>query len=113
MKTIDLWHKMEHIQPMPSLKDKPRRSERLVARIAPEDKALLEHAAALEGASVASFVVSHLRSAAREVIQQHEVIRLNARESRRFMDALLAPPGKAPKRFQKALRLHQGSVRES
>ncbi|MCU0749061.1 MAG: DUF1778 domain-containing protein, partial [Akkermansiaceae bacterium] len=62
---------------MATLQNDSRRSDRLVARITPEDKSLLNRAAALEGSSVASFVVSHLRDAAQEVIRRHDSIQLN------------------------------------
>ena len=97
---------------MPAIQDKPVRSDRLVARIAPEDKALLERAAAFEGTSLAAFVVSHVRSAAQEVIRQHDLIRLNEAESRRFIEALLSPPGKPTRRFAQALELHRDTVTE-
>ena len=109
---IELWHKPAHIPAMATLQNDPRRSDRLVARITPEDKSLLTRAAALEGSSLASFVVSHIRNAAREVIRHHDSIQLNETESRRFVGALLAPPAKPTERFTKALMLHQETVTE-
>jgi uncharacterized protein (DUF1778 family) len=97
---------------METLQNDPRRTDRLVARITPEDKSLLSRAAALEGSSVASFVVSHLRDAAQEVIRRHDSIQLNEAESRRFVEALLAPLTKPTARFAKALKLHQETVTE-
>jgi uncharacterized protein (DUF1778 family) len=70
-----------HIPAMAILQNDPRRSDRLVARITPEDKSLLARAAALEGSSLASFVVSHIRDAAQEVIRRHDSIQLNEAES--------------------------------
>jgi uncharacterized protein (DUF1778 family) len=97
---------------VPTVRDKSKRSDRLVARITPDDKALLERAATLQGGSLASFVVFHLCQAAREVIRQHETIQLNECESERFLRALVAPPGKAPARFTKALALYRETVTE-
>lgn len=97
---------------MAALQNDPRRSNRLVARITPEDKSLLTRAAALEGSSLASFVVSHIRDAAQEVIRRYDSIQLNESESRRFVEALLAPPAKPTERFAKALRLHQATITE-
>ena len=91
---------------------KSRKSDRLVARLTPEDKALLERAAGMEGRSVAAFVVSHVRAAAEKVVRENEVIRLTAKESRRFVAALLAPPRPPTKRMQKALALHRETVTE-
>jgi uncharacterized protein (DUF1778 family) len=91
---------------------KSRKSDRLVARLTPHDKALLERAAGLEGCSVAAFVVSHVRAAAEKVVQDNEVIRLTAKESRRFVEALLAPPRRPTKRMQNALALYRATVSE-
>jgi uncharacterized protein (DUF1778 family) len=84
---------------------KSRKTDRLVARVTPEDKALLERAADLEGRSVEAFVVSHVRSAAKKVVKAHDVISLNAAESRRFVEALLAPP-RPPSEYVKAAVAH-------
>lgn len=89
-----------------------RKTNRLVARLTPEDKALLERAASLEGRSVAAFVVSHVRSAAEKVLQAHETIQLTAAESRRFVEALLAPPRPPTKRMKAALALSCETVTE-
>lgn len=97
---------------MATSQNDPRRSDQLVARITPEDKSLLTRAAALEGSSLASFLVSHIRDAAQEVIHRHDSIQLNKSESRRFVKALLVPPAKPTERFVKALKLHQETVTE-
>ncbi|MCX6873839.1 MAG: DUF1778 domain-containing protein [Verrucomicrobia bacterium] len=97
---------------MATVRDKTKRSDRLVARITPDDKALLERAATLQGGSLASFVIFHVRQAAQEVIRQHETICLNEVESKRFIQALLAPPGKAPARFVKAVAQYRETVTE-
>lgn len=97
---------------MPHVKTKPKRSNRLVARITPDDKALLERAATLEGSSLASFVVSHIRTAAAEIIRQHETIQLNQAESERFLKALTAPPAKPTARMARALELYRQTVTE-
>lgn len=90
----------------------PRRSDRLVARVTPEDKALLERAAGLEGCSVAVFVLSHVRAAAEEVVERHDTTRLNQMESRRFVRALLAPVRRPNTRMRAALALHSKTVTE-
>lgn len=97
---------------MASLQNDVCHSVRNVARITPEDKSLLTRAAALEGISLASFVVSHILDAAQEVIRRHDSIQLNEAESRRFVDALLASFAKPTERFAKALKLHQETVTE-
>lgn len=90
----------------------PLRSNRLVARISQEDKALLEQAASLEGCTVTNFVLSRVREAAAEVVSRHNVVRLNQAESLRFVEALLAKPKAPPERMKRALKLHRDTVKE-
>lgn len=87
-----------------------RKAERLVARITPADKALIERAATRSGQSVASFVVSVARTAAAETLATHERIELNAEQSRRFVEALLAPPRAPSARMKRAMRLYRRTV---
>jgi uncharacterized protein (DUF1778 family) len=68
-----------------------RRSERLEARVTAEQKALIEHAAALEGRSITDFVLASVQDAAKRAIAEHEVIRLSMRDSQSFVEALHAP----------------------
>jgi uncharacterized protein (DUF1778 family) len=89
-----------------------RKSNRLVARVTPEDKALFERAAVLEGCSVGAFIVANVRTAAEKVVHQYETIRLNREESHRFVKALLAPPARATRRFKEALKIHRETVTE-
>jgi uncharacterized protein (DUF1778 family) len=103
---------MAHIPTVSVAKTKSIRTNRLVARISPDDKMLLERAAILEGSSLASFVVSHVRTAAAEVIRQHETIQLNQAESERFLKALTAPPAKPTARMARALELYKQTVTE-
>jgi uncharacterized protein (DUF1778 family) len=71
---------------------RPVRGARLETRLTESQKALIERAAAYQGRSVSDFVTSTLSSAAKAVIEEHEIIRLNAEESRRFVELLLNPP---------------------
>ena len=89
-----------------------RKSDRLVARVTPEDKALFERAAVLEGCSVGAFVVLKVRAAAEKIVQGRETIRLNHEESRRFIKALLSPPHPPTKRFKAALKTYRDTVIE-
>jgi uncharacterized protein (DUF1778 family) len=89
-----------------------RRSNRLVARVTPDDKALLVRAAGLEGCSVTRFVISHVRAAAEEIVSRHDTVRLSQAESRRFVAALLARPKSPAKRTREALALHRRTVTE-
>lgn len=72
----------------------PRRHERLEARITPEQKELLQRAAALAGTSLTDFVLTSARRAAERTIREHEVLTLTAREGRAFVEDLLG--GAAP-----------------
>lgn len=79
------------------------------ARLTPEQKMLIERAAAYEGRSVTDFVVDTLQSEARKVVEGHEAIRLNAAQSRRLVDALLKP-AKPNAALRKAAREHRRRV---
>jgi uncharacterized protein (DUF1778 family) len=87
-----------------------RKTSRLVARVSPRDKDLLERAAAFEGRTVAVFVVSHAVAKAERLIEQREVICLTAAESRRFVERLLAPPSKPPQTARRALAEYRRRV---
>ena len=81
--------------------------ERLEARITPLQKELLERAAAIEGRTLTDFVVSSAQTAARRVIQEHEVFELNARDREVFVHALLKPPAPNEKLRKAARRYRQ------
>lgn len=68
------------------------RSIRLEVRLAPEEKELVERAAALGGNSAADFVRSVVLAAAREAVGEGKVIELTAEGSRLFVEALVEPP---------------------
>src|SRR2546421_7866802 len=95
---------------------KERKNQRLVARVSRNHKKLFERAAAIEGRSVATFVIAHALEAAQQLLRQQEIIRLNAQQSRRFAEALLAPPRPGPeglRRADKAYRKRAASHSES
>ena len=75
---------------------KTQKAARLEARITAEQKALIERAAAYEGRTVSDFVVRTVQDAAKAVIQEHEVLRLNESQSRAFVETLLNPPEPNP-----------------
>lgn len=81
------------------------KSARLEARLTGEMKKLIERAAAYEGRSLSDFVIYSAQRTALEVIEQHELIRLNAEQSRQFAELILNPP-KANARLRKALAEH-------
>lgn len=89
---------------------RPQKRERLVARITSDDKAVIAHAAILAGQSLGSFMVSEALKAAVQTIETRERIVLNAAESRRFVEALLAPPGPPTARMKRSLKLYRQTV---
>jgi uncharacterized protein (DUF1778 family) len=69
----------------------PARAERLGARVSRDQKALFQRAAELQGRTLTDFVVSSLHEAAVRTIEEMQIIRLSAEDSRAFADALLHP----------------------
>lgn len=67
------------------------RSERLEARVTPEQKQLIEYAAALKGATVTDFLLSSVQDAARKAIEDHQTLVLTRRDSEIFIRELLSP----------------------
>src|SRR3546814_1898486 len=82
---------MAHAQRLESAPPTRRRAERLEARVTAEQKALIGHAAALEGRSITDFVLTSVQDAAKRAIAEHEVIQLSVRDSKAFVEALLNP----------------------
>ena len=66
------------------------RAERLEARITVSQKALIEHAAALQGRSVTDFVLNAVQEAAVKAIDEHQRLTLSVRDGRAFVQALVA-----------------------
>ncbi len=89
-----------------------RKTERLAVRVSSDHKRMIERAAALSGQSVASFVIGHSREAAERIVKRNARMRLNAEESKRFVDGLLAPARKVPKAVKDAFEDYRQTVRE-
>lgn len=68
------------------------RSRRLELRLAPDEKEIIDRAAALSGSNTTDFVRSTMLATSREAIRVHEVIGLTAEGSRIFVEALMDPP---------------------
>jgi uncharacterized protein (DUF1778 family) len=64
-----------------------RRTARLEQRMAPSEKELIEHAAALQGMNASEFVLVHSVSAARETINRLETTRLAPEDRDAFVRA--------------------------
>ena len=67
-------------------------SARIDARLTPEQKAVIQHAADLQSRSVSDFVIECAYAEAERTIREHEIITLSAQESMRFAELLLDPP---------------------
>ena len=73
---------------------KPKnRGARLEARIDPEEKQLIQYAAAIEGVSFTSFVLSKLHFAAEDTIMRHSMVTLTTKGTATFANSLLNSPG--------------------
>lgn len=82
------------------------KTARIEARLTPEQKELIERAAAYEGQKVSEFILRSTSEAAKRVIEEHEVIRLNGEQSRTLVNVLLNPP-KPNKAMKKAFKEYQ------
>jgi uncharacterized protein (DUF1778 family) len=85
------------------------RKERLEARVSTELKAIIEHAAKLQGRSITDFVIGSLEVSARETLREYESLKLNAADSARVVKALMNPP-KPKAALKKAFALHRKTV---
>lgn len=83
---------------------------RFFARISSTDKHLLEQAASITGQSVASFVIAQAREAASLLVESPRITRLDAKESRRLVEALMAPAKTPTPAFKKALKAYRETV---
>jgi uncharacterized protein (DUF1778 family) len=88
-----------------------RKRERLVARVSAEDKAIISQAAAIAGQSAGSFMLAEARKAAVATLETCQRIVLNAQQTRRFVEALLAPPRKPTPRMRAAMRAYKATVK--
>jgi len=86
------------------------RTARLEARVTPEQKALIERAAAYEGRSVSDFLVQRAQDAARAVIEEREVVRLSPSQSKAFVEAMLRSPAPNDALRQAAKEYHRRVV---
>ena len=67
-------------------------TERLEARVLPEQKALFQRAASLRGVTLTDFVLDSLTEASVRTVREHEFIQLAAEDSKAFVAALMNPP---------------------
>lgn len=91
---------------MAELQRAERRHERLGFRVDRRTKALIERAAELEQRKLTDYCLSALREAATRTIEEHETIRLSAKDRAVFFDVLTNPPP-VNDRLRKAFREHR------
>lgn len=70
----------------------PTRTARIEARIAPDALKIVKRAAEIQGRSVSDFVVAAAQEAARQTIEETEILWLSVEDQRRFAEAILNPP---------------------
>jgi uncharacterized protein (DUF1778 family) len=92
---------------------KEQKSRRFAARVTKADKELLQKAAAIEGRSMAQFVITHVREVARQVVHRSNPIQLDAGQSRRLVEALLASPREPTAALKKAMVRYRRQVTEA
>lgn len=80
------------------------RSERLDARVTPEEKETIETAANLRGTSSSDFIRMAVKEAALNTIREYELLTLNQESRKIFIEALLNPPKPNPKALAGAKR---------
>ena len=85
------------------------RHARIEARTTPEVLAILKRAAEIEGRSLTDFIVAAASAAARQTIEQTEIIRLSGESARMFAQLLLDPPPIAPA-MERAFEHHRRLV---
>jgi len=67
------------------------KNERINLRVKSSAKSLLERAASFEGKTVSHFILASALEQAQKTVQKHETMTLNAKNSKKFFEALEAP----------------------
>lgn len=88
------------------------RTSRLEVRIAPEARAIVAHAAAMQGRSISDFVVAAAQEVAHRTIEEAQIIRLSVEDQERFATLLLDPPALSSA-MERAHIAHDHLIRES
>ena len=97
---------------MSNLNVEPVKSERIEARVCPEDKDLFRRAAALSGrVNLTDFVVQALKDAAQKVIKEHKIIELTQKDQELFVKTLHEEP-QLNSRLIAAAKRHNKIIKE-
>lgn len=76
-------------------------------RVSREQKELFQRAADIQGRTLTDFVISSVAEAAKQAIQEHEMMTLSVRDQEIFVEALLNPPAPSDKLRAAAQRYKQ------
>ena len=68
------------------------KAERLEACITKEQKEIFQRAAEIQGQTLTDFVISSVMNAAKQIIQENEMMILSRQDQEVFVEALLNPP---------------------
>lgn len=82
------------------------RTDRLEARIHPDTLTLVRRAAEIQGRSISDFVVAAAETAARQAIEDNQILRLSIEDQRRFAEMLIDPPPMTPE-LKRARMAHE------
>ena len=86
------------------------KTARIETRVSLQQKELIERAAAYLGRSVSDFMIANAETAAKQVVDEYERVKLDREQSRVLVEALLTP--KSPnKRLREAAENHRKQVR--
>jgi uncharacterized protein (DUF1778 family) len=86
------------------------KTERLDLRLPADTKRLIEHAAALSGQTVSTFVLGLIVPTARRAVQDSEVIKLSSRDRDRVTAALDKADAKPNAALKRAARRYQALI---
>jgi uncharacterized protein (DUF1778 family) len=90
-----------------------KKTARVAVRISRDQRETLEKAAAIEGCSLADFIIEQALLGGERLMQQHRSIRLNLEQSQRLAQSFLSPAGPPPKALKKADRAYKSKVLQS
>jgi len=84
-------------------------TERLEARVPLPIKELIGRAASLEGLTLTDFVIATLQKGAAEVVREHDILSLTAKDSEAFARTMLAAP-KPNRKLTQVFARHRKNV---
>ena len=82
------------------------RTDRLEARVHPDTLTLVRRAAEIQGRSVSDFVVAAAEQAARQAIEDNQILKLSVEDQIRFAE-MLSNPSKLTPELERARTAHE------